>query len=132
MHRFHPPHLTWCANAPPLLVHAFGVTAVVVAGALAARAAAADTHAHLDDAAADLVQRALQWREAAVQDTDPALRLQHAAAAHAYMAAARALARDTTLEQRVGVDVARLARSMERRVGEARQILRPHAPAMPP
>lgn len=84
----------------------------------------------LVEAAADLVQRAMQWRETAVQDTDPALRLQHAASALAYMQAARSLARDGSIERRLGIDVARLSRSMERRVQEARQICRPANPSI--
>ena len=107
-----------------MLVTAAAVTAGLVIVSLATRHTG-DADATTTGAAADLVYAALQWRETAVQDTDPALRLQHSAAASAYMQAARMIARDEALEQAVGVSVARLARSMERRVVEARQNLRP-------
>lgn len=102
---------------------AAGVTVGLVAASLAARSAQAPDAA-TTSAAAELAARAMQWRETAVQDSDPALRLQHMATALAYMHAARSLARDGDIEQLVGFDVARSMRMLEKRVTEARQSLR--------
>lgn len=96
------------------------VTAALVVGSLVARGAA-DPDAPRLDAAADLAHRAVQWRATAEEDVDPLARLQHAAAALAYLQSARALARDDALERALGVDVSRLARRMERAVAAARQ-----------
>ena len=109
-----------------MLATAVGVTGVLVAASLLTRVAHDPEEGALD-AAADLVYKATQWRETAVQDTDPALRLQHAAFAMAYMHAARSIARDAALERRTGMNVARAGRAMDRRVLEARQNLRPDA-----
>lgn len=109
-----------------MLATAVGVTAVLVAASLLTRVGHDPEEGTLD-AAADLVYKATQWRETAVQDTDPTLRLQHAAFAMAYMHAARSIARDAALERRTGMNVARTSRAMDRRVVEARQNLRPDA-----
>lgn len=77
--------------------------------------------------AQELMRQALHWRDVATQDSDPALRLQHATAASTLLQAARTITRDADLERATGVDVPRLARSLETRVTDARQILRPHA-----
>lgn len=87
-----------------------------------------DPDASSAEQSGDLIQMALHWRDVAAQDTDAALRLQHASTAAAYVHAARALTRDDALDRTVGLDVARLARHMDKRVVEARQFLRPEAP----
>ena len=111
-----------------VLAAAATVTLGLVAVSLATRCTG-EADATTTGAASDLVYAALQWRETALQDTDPALRLQHSAAAAAFMQAARMIARDEALEQAVGVSVSRLARSMDRRVAESRQNLRPRGAA---
>lgn len=107
-----------------LMTRATLATVALAAVSLVARSWT-DPDAAVVDAAADLVRRAAQWRDATAQDTDPALRLQHAATALAYIHAARALAHDASLERRTGVSVARLTRSAERAVVRARQSVRP-------
>lgn len=77
--------------------------------------------------AQELLRQALHWRDVATQDADAALRLQHATAASTLLQAARTITRDADLERATGMDVPRLARSMEAAVADARQILRPHA-----
>lgn len=84
-----------------------------------------DPEAHVAEQATELVFRALQSRDLSAQDADSVLRLQHCVAASTMLTAARMLTRDDELERSVGVDVSRLARSLDRAVREARQILRP-------
>lgn len=84
------------------------------------------------ESAHELLRQALHWREVSAQDADDALRLQHASTAAALLQAARTVARDADLERAAGVDVPRLARSLEARVSDARQSLRPlSTPAAP-
>tara|TARA_Y100000813_G_C23848869_1_gene205581 strand:+ start:89 stop:439 length:351 start_codon:yes stop_codon:yes gene_type:complete len=71
--------------------------------------------------ALELLHQAAHWREVAAQDSDPALRLQHAATASTLLNAARTLARDAELERGCGVNVPRLARKLEAAVADARQ-----------
>ena len=72
-------------------------------------------------AAVELLQRAIQWREYATQDGNASLRLQHAAMAAAMLEAARSIARERDLERAAGIDVSRLARSMDAQLTEARE-----------
>ena len=73
------------------------------------------SHAH------ELLRQAVHLRDVAQQDTEPTLKLQHAAAAAATLQAARTIARDTDLERASGLDVPRLARSLDTLVTEARR-----------
>lgn len=75
--------------------------------------------------ASELMRQALHWRDVSVQDSDPVLRLQHAATAAALLSAARGLCGDADLERASGMDVPRLARSLETAVVNARQFLKP-------
>lgn len=106
-----------------MLQHALTVTAVLVLVSLFSKLLA-DEH-HAGGRTVELLQQALHMRDVATQDADPALRLQHAASAVAFLQAARTMARDADLERESGVDVPRLARSLEARVMEARQSVRP-------
>ena len=88
-----------------------------------------EAHEGVGSHARELLRQALHWRDVAAQDADGALRLQHAATASALLQAARTLLRDVELERASGVDVPRLARSLETLVAEARQTVRPPADA---
>lgn len=109
-----------------MIAQAVSVTAFLAVASLLTRFSG-ETDASTLNAAVDLVYAAMQWREAAVQDNDPTLRLQHNSMAAALVQAARSMVRDDALEQRVGVSMSRLARSVERRVAESRQSIRPSA-----
>lgn len=112
-----------------MLVPAIGVTTLLVIASLTTRFAQ-DPEGRDHAAAADLAYKAMQWRETAAQDTEPTLRLQHAAYAMGYMHAARSLVRDDVLERRLGMNVSRLTRTIERHVMDARQTLRPRVSGM--
>lgn len=71
--------------------------------------------------AAELLREALHWRDVAAQDTDPAMRLQHAASAAAMLNAARMVAKDVVLERASQLDVPKLAKTLESDVAEARK-----------
>jgi hypothetical protein len=77
----------------------------------------------------ELLRQAIHWRDVAAQDADDAMRLQHASTAAALLQAARTIARDSDLELVAGVDVPRLARSLQARVTDARQNVQAEAPA---
>jgi hypothetical protein len=110
-----------------MLAHAAATTAVLGAASVASKlfetqeVSAASTRR----AAEELLHQSLHWRDVALQDADPALRLQHAAAAATLLQAARTVACDADLERASGMDVARLARALEANVADARQIVRP-------
>jgi hypothetical protein len=73
----------------------------------------------------ELLRQAVHLRDVALQDADGTLKLQHAAAAAATLQAARTLARDADLERASGLDVSRLARSLDGHVADARRALLP-------
>ena len=76
--------------------------------------------------ASDLLQRTMHWSEMATQDREAAVRLQHSAMAMAYLDAARSMSRDDELERACGVDVDRLAKTVDDMVTESRRTLRAH------
>ena len=107
-----------------ILSHAVTVTGLLLAGSLMCKLLGEDADAH-HTPAAELFRQALHWREIATQDNDSALRLQHAASASAMLQAARTLLRDADLERATGMDVSRLARTLDAQLAEARQSVRP-------
>ena len=110
---------------PGQLAYTAGVTTAGLLAVSLGTRMVSDPDAHVAEQATELVYRALQSRDLSAQDSDPVLRLQHCVAASTMLTAARMLTRDDELERAVGVDVSRLARSLDRGVREARQILRP-------
>lgn len=71
----------------------------------------------------ELLRQAVHLRDVALQDADGTLKLQHAAAAAATLQAARTIVRDADLERASGLDVPRLARSLDGLVIDARHAL---------
>lgn len=71
--------------------------------------------------AVELLRQALHWQDVAVQDSDPALRLQHATRAQAMLDAARIVMTDIELERSSGVHVQRTARELDALSSDARQ-----------
>ena len=105
-----------------MIAQAASTTGVLLLVALISKVMYEDARAtsSTTSAAVELLQRAIQWREYATQDGNASLRLQHAAMAAAMLEAARSIARERDLERAAGIDVSRLARSMDAQLNEAR------------
>ena len=76
-----------------------------------------------NERALELMRTALQWYELGMQDTDPTMKLQHVAQAHAFLQSARTLVPDSVLERGSGMDVERLTRTLDVAVKDARALL---------
>lgn len=107
-----------------MLAQAVSTTAILLGVSLLSKLLL-ETHVPVGGHAHELLRQAVHWRDVALQDADPATRLQHLATAAALLQAARTIARDADLERASGVDVPRLARSLETQVVDVRQILQP-------
>ena len=105
-----------------MIAQAASTTGILLLTAVMAKVMYEDARASSSttNAAVEFLQRAIQWREYATQDGHAGLRLQHAAMAVAMLDAARGLARERDLERAAGIDVSRLARSLETQLSEAR------------
>ena len=108
-----------------MITQAASTTGVLLLAAVLAKVMYEDARASSSttNAAVEFLQRAIQWREYSTQDGHAGLRLQHAAMAVAMLEAARSLARERDLERAAGLDVSRLARSLEAQLIEARQLV---------
>lgn len=102
--------------------HAVTATTVLLIASVASRLLSDSSH-H-GNGAQELLRSCLEWRNHSIQDTDTAMRLQHASMAFAYLGAARASCTDVDIERTTGVDVRQLSREIEASVAEAREMLR--------
>ena len=71
--------------------------------------------------------RAPQWREHATQDSHATLRLPARRHGRGDAEAARSIARERDLERATGMDVARLSRTLDEHLAEARALIPPRA-----
>lgn len=108
--------------SPEMIAQAASTTGILLLAAVMAKVMYEDARAtsSTTSAAVEFLQRAIQWREYATQDGNAGLRVQHAAMAVAMLDAARTLARERDLERAAGIDVSRLARSLDAQLIEAR------------
>jgi hypothetical protein len=105
-----------------MLTHALTTTGALMVVSLVSKVL---LESHESTAAAlELLRQASHWRDAAAQEADVALKVQHAATAAALLTAARTVVRDVDLERASGTDVPRLARSLTRELARARQSAR--------
>lgn len=106
-----------------MLAHAVSTTTVLLGVSLLTKLLL-ESHAPAGGHAHELLRQAIHWRDVSVQDGAAAMALQHAAMASAFLQAARAVAaRDADLERVSGVDLARLARSLDAQIAASRQSL---------
>lgn len=112
-----------------MIAQAWTTVALLVVVSVATKMAADPLSSATTLAARDLLQRALHRRDMAYETTeDPLLRFQHFVTAAATLSAARSLAADRDLERSSGVDVARLARSLDSQMSKSRQSALASAP----
>lgn len=109
-----------------MLCNAAVVTSSVVLASVLSKSALSTTTSHgARQHAHDLARKAVHLKDVSLQDTSPVLRLQHAAQASAYLAAARLLVDGEELEYMLGMDVSRLEKTVESILAETRDALRP-------
>ena len=106
-----------------LAQHAITSTVLLVVLALTSRMLVLEPISPDALKAQELLRQCLHWRDLAMQDTDAVLRLQHATTAHAYLQSARYVSTDVHLERSSGMDIQRLAHSVEDMLGDARALL---------
>ena len=74
-----------------------------------------------DELGQELLDRAIEWKQYAEDDTAPLAKLQHAIYSSAYLHAARAASKDSDLERSSGIDLRKLKRSSEQDIKSSLQ-----------
>jgi hypothetical protein len=78
----------------------------------------------------DMLEHAIQWRNASDQTKNLMLQLQYAIQSNAYLHAARSASRDAELERQTGTDIRKLKRSTETKINEALQAIHTKCPKL--
>ena len=110
-----------------MFAHSVYTTGLLALGSVVAKALL-DTREDVS-VARELLSQAVHWQDVSLQDTDAVLRIQHSTRALAMLDAARIVASDRDLERCSGIQVSRMAKELERTLGELRhQIGVPRGP----
>jgi len=99
---------------------AAAVTFLVIAASLLSKVV--DVNPDATVSTSDLVREALYWKDLATHEGNDAMnQFQHNIKASTLLQTARSGTSDVVLERLTGVDVARMARSLDNRIAKARQ-----------